>query len=551
MAYIINKSNGSKLVTIEDGSINVSVCDLTLVGKNYAGYGESIATNFVKLLENFSSPKQPAKPLTGQLWYDSANKKVKVYTGADFKPIPSLQSSKDYPTDQLKGDLHYNETEGKLYYFDGQGYVLIGPQLSGKAAINTVAPALLLGGNDDLQRYVLTHQIQNFYDETEVVKVAVLSNDKFSPASEDYAVRFPVIKQGITLSSADPSTGVSASSPNDGYIFWGTAADSLRLAGRSESEYVRYENPLFTSQVRVNTTDGINIASNGLRLFTNAVGAQLNTDLPRISFNATDGGELFNIINVEASDNLALMPSRTAGNLVNIGSESNPFNNVYGNRFVGTLQGTASASDAVNLVPTNTENGMFYITFVNSATGSTEVRTDPGIHYNPSINTLTVNTVATNRLFKSGANGSGDIGQTDNRYNNVYANSTTAVYADLAEKYLADADYEPGTVLRIGGEKEVTICASYEHEGIAGIVSTAPAYLMNDMLEGGVAIALKGRVPCKVKGPVKKGDILVSSSTPGHAEVRKYGHRTNPLAILGKALQDFDGDVGVIEVMVW
>jgi hypothetical protein len=86
---------------------------------------------------------------------------------------------------------------------------------------------------------------------------------------------------------------------------------------------------------------------------------------------------------------------------------------------------------------------------------------------------------------------------------------------------------------------------------IAGIISTNPAYTMNDALEGGTYIALKGRVPCKVKGPVKKGDVLVSSSTPGHAEVRKYGHRTNPLAVLGKALQDFDGETGIIEVMVY
>jgi hypothetical protein len=70
-------------------------------------------------------------------------------------------------------------------------------------------------------------------------------------------------------------------------------------------------------------------------------------------------------------------------------------------------------------------------------------------------------------------------------------------------------------------------------------------------LVNGVAIALKGRVPCKVKGPVKKGDVLVSSNIPGHAEVRKYGHRTNPMAVLGKALQDFDGETGVIEVMVY
>ena len=459
MSYIINKSNGTRLVTVEDGSINVSACDLTLVGKNYAGYGEAIASNFVKLLENFSGSKQPARPLTGQIWYDSSTKKIKFFNGAEFKPIPSLQSSPTYPTDQLKGDLYYNEAEGKLYYFDGQGYILIGPQIAGKAAINNVTP-VLLEGTDGFLRYVLRHQVQNYYDETEVITVAITSDDEFTPTSEDYSVSFPRIKRGVNLRAADSSTGISTTSTNGGYMIWGTSADSLRLAGRPESDYVKYSTPIFSTQVQVNNQNGINIATNGLRLFTNVNGAQITTDQPRISLSATSGGELYNIVNVDASDNLALMPSRTPGTLVNIGSSSNPFNVIYANEY---------------------------------------------------------NTVG----------------------------------ADLAEKYLADAEYEPGTVLRLGGTAEVTICASYEHEGIAGIVSTQPGHLLNQGLENGVAIALKGRVPCKVKGPVRKGDVLVSSSTPGHAEVRKYGHRTNPLAVLGKALQDFDGDTGVIEVMVY
>jgi hypothetical protein len=86
---------------------------------------------------------------------------------------------------------------------------------------------------------------------------------------------------------------------------------------------------------------------------------------------------------------------------------------------------------------------------------------------------------------------------------------------------------------------------------VAGIVSTNPAYTMNEDLVGGVLIALKGRVPCKVKGNVKKGQILVTSDFPGHAEVRREQQRPNELGVVGKALQDFTGDFGVIEVMVY
>jgi hypothetical protein len=345
-------------------------------------------------------------------------------------------------------------------------------------------------------------------------------------------------------------------------MLWGTSSDSLRLNNKLAAEYVTYAEPNFSSQVRILTSDGINIASNGLRMFTNINGAQLNTDLPRISLNATSGGELFNIINIDASDNLALLPSRTLGTLVNIGSASNPFNNVYGTRIFGEVQSTVASAEAANtaevtnkvaLVPTFTTDATYYIPFVDSTSGNKELRTDLGLAYNPAVNLFTATNISISQIFKmdSSANGVGDIGQTGNRFGTVYANATTAAFADLAEKYLSDAEYEPGTVLRLGGTAEVTICATYESEAIAGIVSTNPAYLMNDALENGVAIALKGRVPCKVKGAVKKGDVLVSSSTPGHAEVRKYGHRTNPLAVLGKALQDFDGDTGVIEVMVY
>jgi hypothetical protein len=319
---------------------------------------------------------------------------------------------------------------------------------------------VLLQESNGQVHYVLKHQIQDQFVETDLKDIVIASRAQFVPTSGDYS-DYPIIKRGLTLPGTN-SFGVSYSSGSpEGYLLWGTASDSIRLNGKESSDFVTYESPIFTAQVQVNNVSGVNIAQNQLRLFSNVNGAQVTSSLYRISLNVTDTNqEIINVVNVDASDNPALLASRTLGTLVNIGSASNPFNIIYGNEF---------------------------------------------------------NTAG----------------------------------ADLAENYLADAQYEPGTVLRLGGTAEVTICASYEHEGIAGIVSTQPGYLLNRDLANGVAIALKGRVPCKVKGPVKKGDVLVSSNIPGHAEVRKYAHRTNPMAVLGKALQDFDGETGVIEVMVY
>jgi hypothetical protein len=123
-----------------------------------------------------------------------------------------------------------------------------------------------------------------------------------------------------------------------------------------------------------------------------------------------------------------------------------------------------------------------------------------------------------------------------------------ATYADLAEKYAADNTYEPGTVLLFGGEQEVTLANAFDSTKVAGVVTTNPAYSMNAMLEAEyiAEIALQGRVPCKVIGPIEKGDLMVSASN-GHATANNEARAGT---IIGKALENFNGDFGVIEVAV-
>lgn len=130
----------------------------------------------------------------------------------------------------------------------------------------------------------------------------------------------------------------------------------------------------------------------------------------------------------------------------------------------------------------------------------------------------------------------------------ITATATQAQYADLAEKYLPDAHYEPGTVMVFAGEKEVTSAKNFMDRRIAGVVSSNPAYMMNSEQEGGIYIALQGRVPCKVIGTIKKGDMLIASGAPGIATAEK-----NPAlgSVIGKALENYDSQsVGVIEVVV-
>lgn len=155
------------------------------------------------------------------------------------------------------------------------------------------------------------------------------------------------------------------------------------------------------------------------------------------------------------------------------------------------------------------------------------------------------NTIA---IGNGGTNGTGNIGASGAGFNTVFAKSTSAQYADVAENYLADADYAPGTVLHFGGDQEVSQCNIDHCTRIAGVVSTNPAYIMNDSLEGAhvVSVALLGRVPCKVTGSVARGDMMVSAGN-GFARAE-----ANPKlgSVIGKALENFTGDEGVIEVVV-
>jgi hypothetical protein len=159
-----------------------------------------------------------------------------------------------------------------------------------------------------------------------------------------------------------------------------------------------------------------------------------------------------------------------------------------------------------------------------------------------------------NSLLNSGANGVGNIGNSTTRFNTVFATtfsgvSTTANYADLAENYQADGDYKPGTVVVFGGKNEITVSDIDHDTRIAGVVSTNPAYLMNSSQANGTPVALAGRVPCLVQGPVNKGDRLVNVASgiagkfnPGKAELG---------CVVGKSLQDLPHDrVELIEIAV-
>lgn len=157
-------------------------------------------------------------------------------------------------------------------------------------------------------------------------------------------------------------------------------------------------------------------------------------------------------------------------------------------------------------------------------------------------------TLTTNQILNGGANGTGNIGASAGYFNTAFVKATSALYADLAEKYEADDDYAPGTVVVFGGDQEITISTQSHDTRVAGVISTNPAFIMNAESQG-LPVALTGRVPCMVQGPVVKGDVLVTSDIPGTAQ--RIESTYQPGVVIGKSLEDLGENlVKLIEVAV-
>ena len=411
MAYTIVKSNGSVLTTIADGTINTTSTSLALPGRNYAGYGSYLDTNFVHAVENFANTSPPSNPLQGQLWYNT------------------------------------------------------------NANTLCVCPA-----------------------------------DGTTTASS-----------WITL----------AQSGSGGTTTFGTVnvTGTLTAGNLSTSGNVTGANGIFTNisvSANANITTG-NITTGNISTLNTAVistGANATTGVITGTWTLNGGGTANTIAGTSLLIQNGNLQIGYAGGTLGIRTD----NYYYANGTVVSFAGTYN-------------NGNVY----DYLTGSNSITRFSGTLGNAS---APISSITTANLT-TGANTT--AGQITGSWTLTSGSRLTATYADLAERYQADAEYDSGTVLQFGGEAEVTL-AEADTIRTAGVVSTNPAYLMNSLLNGEktVALALAGRVPCKVTGLIAKGDMLVSAGN-GHARAE-----ANPKlgSVIGKSLENFDGLEGVIEVVV-
>ena len=305
------------------------------------------------------------------------------------------------------------------------------------------------------------------------------------------------------------------------------------------------------NSVSGNVTGG-NILTAGLVSATGAItgAAMTGTSLTVSTGNITGGNLLLSgaiidsaqldIQTSAANANIALAPNGTG--IVTVSTQVSAVGNVTGGNLltVGLISATGAiqVGGDMSLVGNIVDTGPLTIT--TSSSGN--------ITLSPN-GTGNINTTAN---IMPSANATANIGSTSFRYNTIFGLSTSAQYADLAEKYTADADYAPGTVLEFGGDQEVTATTTSHSPRVAGIVSTLPSYIMNDGLvsDHTAMVSLTGRVPCLVQGPIAKGDRLVASAVVGHAQ-RLDPAQYEPGCIIGKALEDYPSPAtGTIEVAV-
>jgi len=240
MAYNLVKSDGTPLATIADGQTNTTATSLTLVGKNFAGYGTFLNENFVKLLENFASANEPANPKSGQLWYQTSTRLLQVYNGNSWKSISGAQSVADEPTFKVAGDLWFDSVNQQLKVWSGAGWVVIGPSFTSTTGTSGAVADTVIDSSQ------FSHVVVKFFVQNQLV--AVLSKDStFQPATT--IPGFPSIKPGLNLARG--------TSPE--LVFYENANNAAYLGSLAASQYLTKDNALLTSKLVIRNNDGIEL----------------------------------------------------------------------------------------------------------------------------------------------------------------------------------------------------------------------------------------------------------------------------------------------------
>lgn len=329
---------------------------------------------------------------------------------------------------------------------------------------------------------------------------------------------------------------------------------NVTTSGNVTGNYILGNGALLTGVITsvssiVNGTSNINIGSSGGPAAVNIGGT------PNVAVFNSSGEYISGLLDVTANVTAGNIRSNALlhGNTITADSTISAVGNITGSYILGNgSQLTGLAATYGNSNVTSLLSGFGSNTIVTTGNISGGNISGSNISASGTVTggsgNFSTGTVSLGNIVNNNSNGVGNIGSASSYFNQVFATATTALYADLAEYYLSDADYAPGTVVKFGGAAELTVADQDLDPMIAGVVSTNPAYAMNSGLVGDhvIAVALVGRTPCLVKGPVRRGQMMVSAGD-GYARAE-----LNPAmgTVIGKSLEDFDDESGEIEILV-
>tara|TARA_E500000178_G_scaffold295168_1_gene300850 strand:+ start:2096 stop:3529 length:1434 start_codon:yes stop_codon:yes gene_type:complete len=190
MPYTINKTDGTTVTTISDGTLDNST-SLTLFGKSYSGFGEFLNENQIKLLENSASTSAPTAPLKGELWFDTSTNQIKVYDGTSFKPTGGAKSQSTAPTSASAGDLWTDSDDDQLYVYTGSAWQLVGPVYTSGQTLSGWSIETI-NNNVGVSKVIASMFVGN-------TRVAILSKEAITP--QVAITGFATIASGLTLNS--------------------------------------------------------------------------------------------------------------------------------------------------------------------------------------------------------------------------------------------------------------------------------------------------------------------------------------------------------------
>ena len=431
MSYTIIKTNGTTLGTILDGTINTSFSSLTLIGRNYANYGEIIANDLVALVENFAFSSSPPNPLAGQLWFDtSGGGRLKVYTGTAFKVISSATVSSSAPAGAISGDLWFDTTYSQLYVYDGASFILVGPERNGSGAIWEQ-----ITDNAAVVHDVLSIKLNN-------ARTSIISRDsEFTPQTA--ILGYTTIKAGI---NANTSVGSGT--------FHGTANNATYLGGFLAASYLRSdEDDSTTGNLTIAKNGGLTVGLSGnLELTTTVAGGvsfKATKNNQDIDFFANIAGTNTSVLNLDgATGNVNLLAATITGDLT-VGDDLKVTSDLAvsgtgtftGNLFAPTqAEGTSDTTVATTAFVVSGLSGLYPYKIYS---GTTHVWTDAS-SVNIVVSGTTVATAGTSGFnLQNGATAISQTLVTPTAYHQYFANTSalgntrvaTGQYVSLATQY--------------------------------------------------------------------------------------------------------------------